>query len=79
MLKIKDSVDLKLLEELGFTTEEVQTLVGTISCYTYKSCNRNVIRINSYSREIIFIQSYAYLGVDVLFDLISKNLVERIS
>ena len=77
MLKITDNVDLKGLCELGFTTEEVQTPVGQITCYTYKSGTRNVIRINAYSREIIITQSYAYLGVDILFELICNDFVER--
>lgn len=78
MLKIKDNVDLKELEQFGFVIESYPTPVGQITCYTYKSGTRNVIRINAYSREIIITQSYAYLGVDVLFELICNDLVERV-
>lgn len=78
MLKIKDNVDLKKLEEFGFVSESFPTPVGRIDCYTYKSGTRTVIRINAYSREIIITQSYAYSGVDVLFELICNDLVEKV-
>lgn len=88
MLKIKDNVDLKELEQYGFIKEKVKTPIGDIECYSFKVSGvvrcvridnrRSVIKINPYTKQIIIEKSLDESIVDVLFNLIQAGLVEKV-
>lgn len=70
MLKIKDSIDLKQLEKFGFLNKE--------DCY-YRNINNAFLFVMTNSR-IIGIQTGCVIHtfiLDVLFDLIKADMVEK--
>ena len=72
MLKIKDDVDLKELEKFGFKLDNNEW-------YT-KNNNGFIIYIKPLSRKITLKTYEGSLreNVDILYDLIQANLVEKI-
>jgi hypothetical protein len=76
MLKIKDNVDLKELEKFGFKcfNEEKQF-------YDIKLCERyDTEEINIYNREInISLDGWETNNLDLLYDLIKDDLVEKVN
>lgn len=81
MLKIKDSVPLKKLEEFGFKYDEEMQ-------YWYKHClgtfNKFIVLteddIDSCKGQIVFYNDSAFnttLYLDTLYDLITAGLVEK--
>ena len=84
MLKIKDNVELKELEKFGFKYVEDKSYKGDFS-YCEKLIGDNVIlRVSEPSRVIysnITITETTYIfsdGLDILFDLFEKGLVEKV-
>lgn len=80
MLKIKDNVDLKELEKFGFKKQGVEYL----ECYYKKIPPYNwAVSIGTYNREISIEcddKEYSFTTkIDVLFDLISAGLVEKVA
>ena len=82
MLKIKDDVDLKVLEKFGFKYDE------EMNCY-YKRCqgtfNKFIVLIeddiDSVYGQIVFYNDRAFnttLYLDTLYELIQEGLVEKI-
>ena len=75
MLKIKDNVNLKKLNKFGF--KHYKEINYQYERYEYNKLigdKLNQIVIYSKDREIIFIKR----GTDVLFDLITAGLVEKV-
>ena len=77
MLKVKDNVDLKELENFGF---EYNDYSGQ-----YKICERNIdgatyIYINVWNRKILFRQdkSLDKECLNALYDLIKSDLIEKV-
>lgn len=78
MLKVKDSIDLKELENFGF---EYNDYSGQ-----YKICERNIdgatyIYINVWNKKILFRQdkSSDKECLNALYDLIKADLIEKVS
>lgn len=77
MLKIKDNIDLKELEKFGFRYYSEQT-----SCY-YGCCiysnEKFIIFINNARRITLSPNSTrTILELDIIYDLIQANLVEKV-
>ena len=79
MLKIKDNVDLKVLEKYGFKFERGTTYIKPFKCDdTYivvSECDLRIIyiEIDIFDREYEINQI-----VDILYDLIQAGLVEKV-
>ena len=71
MLKIKNNVRLKELEKFGFCKDEFKEYSITCSLYT-------IIRIRKGTREIE-IPYGTDDALNILFDLITAGLVEKVS
>lgn len=74
MLKIKDNIDLKELENFGFKLnddEEYQLTIEKNNCRTICVVEND---------RTIYIQSIGYVvqELDVLYDLIKADLVEKV-
>ena len=77
MLKVKDNVDLKELENFGFKYNDYSG--------QYKICERNIdgatyIYINVWNKKILFRQdkSLDKECLNVLYDLIKYDLIEKV-
>ena len=84
MLKIKDNVELKELEKLGFKYIEDKSSKGDFS-YCEKLIGSNIILGVSEPGRVIYsnitITETTYIfsdGLDVIFDLIQAGLVEKV-
>lgn len=75
MLKIKDNVDLEKLEELGFEHKEHEDMY-------YDFFVKNNVRINFGDRELNTYDNLEDIDLDkyldVVYDLIKANLVEKV-
>ena len=74
MLKIKNNVDLKELEKFGFRSDNDREYQLTI-----EKNNITTIVVVDYERAM-YIQSNGYVvqDLDILYDLIIANLVEKV-
>lgn len=84
MLKIKDFVDLKELEKFGFRLEKVDVLESIrylkfIEEYQYIVINDNkeIYIVNEYVGDNDYIDTYTS-ELDVLYDLITSGIVEKV-
>lgn len=74
MLKIKDNVDLKELEKYGFNCIDEEKQI-----YVIKLCKQYDEEINIYNGEIdISLDGWETNNLDLLYDLIKADLVEKI-
>lgn len=84
MLKIKDNVDLKELEKYGFYKPkkgEYKSYVLLTNNEPRDGSHLSICKYDNTQKMIMLIQ-YAYdykLGLDVLYDLIKADLVEKVS
>lgn len=85
MLKIKDDVDLKELENFGFKHENTKGIILERYCYYDDNCDQTIfICVND--RIIIGedISGSYFLGaiidnaLDVIYDLIKADMVEKV-
>ena len=80
MLKIKDNVDFKELENYGF--KNIKLGDGEKICYKPKKTEKDVIEIeiNIKTKEIILSQLHDLFHTheDTLYDLIQAGLVEKV-
>ncbi len=79
MLKIKDNVDLKELEKLGF--KKVTYINGDIYEFTRHRYNHNIRNVIVSTTDRIL--HYNIMSVhneldDIVFDLIKANMVEKV-
>ena len=84
MLKIKDNIELKELEKFGFKYIEDKSYKGDFS-YCEKLIGSNIILGVSEPSRVIYsniaITETTYIfsdGLDVIFDLFEKGLVEKV-
>ena len=73
MLKIRDDVDLKKLEEFGFKADEYDLFYE----YHAKNNGKDIIMINVRNKRLRFYQNYNDKSYDVLYNLIQAGLVEK--
>lgn len=80
MLKIKDKVDLKVLEKFGFVYDDWSNIYvlcdnyivdDDIYCYF-------ILKVNYITREVFLETKNFENCIDVLYDLIQANLVEKV-
>lgn len=82
MLRIKDNVDLKVLEKYEFEREHCDAIMEYLDNYIYKS-DGNSIYIDMDDREIMIDVIEDYFDVEEiilnkLYDLIKDGLVEKV-
>ena len=87
MLKIKDNVDLKELEKFGFNTKPVNSfdfedqIVDDYCGYAVRFNPEMTINWKTkkiYSFEWFNYNSNQLSGIDIIYDLIKANLVEKV-
>lgn len=85
MLKIKDNVDLKELENFGFVGESFQNGFKFRNCYVFRNdLQQNIISINLDWTELYrtielgIPFTHTDEGIEKLFDLIQAGLVEKV-
>ena len=80
MLKIKDNVDLKELEKFGFKLygENFESYIVNIEDKQYH--NKAILNVAPVSRKISIDTTSTYIKdkLDILYDLIKADLVEKI-
>ena len=79
MLKIRDDVDLKVLEKFGFEYTEYSLESSNYKFYDFTPNNSiSVIQIEITSRLIYLNDNNKYDGLSKIYDLIKANLVEKV-
>lgn len=72
MLKIKEDVDLKELEKFGFVKKHTEFYRDIYGVFGYRGAKKIIV----IDRREIWI--YNEEGVDILYDLITAGLVEKV-
>ncbi len=81
MLKIKDNVDLKELEKYGFKVQKRVTVENYVVNINDSKCSSARLIVIPLSRKLIIETNLTYISdkLDILYDLIKADLVEKVS
>ena len=80
MLKIKDNVDLEVLEKFGFKLTGEKSESYKVNIEDPKNFNSAILIVTPVTRKIMIDTSNTYIKdkLDILYDLIKADLVEKV-